>query len=108
DKPKPANTPLTVDTLQSKPKDEEGDPSNLAVRNLLRGMAMGLPSGQSVARSLGLQPVDDNNLRIGKAVVEDWKTNKPLFKLHKGFTGNAPLWFYVLAEAQFEWIQRVN
>jgi hypothetical protein len=104
-KPLAPATPLTVPTLQSQPNDPEGDPSNLAVRNLLRGMSMGLPSGQSVARSLGLEPIADDNLRIGKAVVDDWDKNKPLFKLNKTFTENAPLWFYVLAEAQFEWVQ---
>jgi hypothetical protein len=107
-KPLPPTTPLTVQALQSQASDPQGDPSNLAVRNLLRGMSMELPSGQSVARSLGLEPITDENLRIGKAVVEDWDKNKPLFKLHKSFTGNAPLWFYILAEAQWEWIQRAK
>jgi Animal haem peroxidase len=103
-----STTPLTVDNLQSQPKDPQGDPSNLATRNLLRGMTMGLPSGQSVARSLGLQPIADSDLRIGKAVVADWDKNKPLAELHDSFIDNAPLWFYVLAEAQFEWIKRAK
>ena len=69
---------------------------------------MGLPSGQSVARSLGLDPIADENLRIGKAVVADWDKNMPLSELDDSFIDNAPLWFYVLAEAQFEWIQRTK
>ncbi|HZE26808.1 MAG TPA: heme peroxidase family protein [Terriglobales bacterium] len=106
--PAKPNPPMTVEQLQSVPKDSKGDPSNLAERNLLRGMAMGLPSGQSVALAMGVDPIDDENLRIGKAVVADWDKNKPLASFHSSFTKNAPLWFYVLAEAQWEWIQRAK
>ncbi len=106
--PAPPNPPMTITQLQSVPKDPKGDPSNLADRNLLRGMSMGLPSGQSVALAMGVQPIDDDNLRIGKAVVADWPNNKPLAKFDPSFSKNAPLWFYVLAEAQYEWIQRAK
>jgi hypothetical protein len=106
--PAAPNPPMTIAQLQSIPKDPKGDPANLAERNLLRGMTMGLPSGQSVALALGLVPIDDKNLRIGKAVVADWDDNKPLASLHPSFAENAPLWFYVLAEAQYEWIQRAK
>lgn len=106
--PAKPNPPMTIKQLQSVPKDPKGDPSNLADRNLLRGMSMGLPSGQSVALAMGVKPIDDDNLRIGKAVVADWDTNKPLAKFDASFAGNAPLWFYVLAEAQWEWIERAK
>jgi Animal haem peroxidase len=100
--------PMTVEQLQSVPKDPKGDPASLAERNLLRGMAMGLPSGQSVALAMGLTPIDDKDLRIGKAVVADWDENKSLADFNSSFAENAPLWFYVLAEALFEWIQRAK
>jgi Animal haem peroxidase len=50
----------------------------LALRNLRRGAAMGLPSGQAVARRLCVKPLSPQKL---------------------GFEGDAPLWFYVLREA---------
>ena len=69
--PTPASGALTIDDLQAK-EDVKLAPSNLAVRNLLRGMSMALPSGQDVARAMGVEPVDDKNLRICKAIVDDW------------------------------------
>jgi hypothetical protein len=108
---KPAQAPageFTVEQLQSKPLDPVMDPSNLAQRNLLRGMAMGLPSGQDVARALGVDPINENNLRIGKAVVEDWDKNPTLVSIDGSFEDKAPLWYYVLAEAQYEWILRAR
>jgi Animal haem peroxidase len=104
--------PLTVDQLQSKPADPKNpdlDPSNLAKRNLLRGLAMGLPSGQDVAVAMGLDPIDDKDLRVGKAVLDDVDNNPTLKSLDAdSFTENAPLWYYVLAEAQAEWTKRAK
>jgi hypothetical protein len=79
------------------------DPAMLAKRNLLRGYQMGLPSGQSVARAMGLDPISDDKLKAGKATQEDSGDNKPLNQSGTGFdifSDNAPLWFYILAEAQ--------
>jgi Animal haem peroxidase len=53
---------------------------SLAWRNLVRGKLLGLPSGQAVARAMGATPLDDGALRLAGAA--------------------APLWFYVLAEAE--------
>ena len=104
----PLAPPLTISKLQAAPANPETDPSNLAQRNLLRGFAMGLPSGQDVARTMGLEPIEDKNLRVGKAVVEDWDKNPTLVSLDPSFEENAPLWFYVLAEAQFEWVEKAK
>jgi hypothetical protein len=76
------------------------DASSLPARNLIRGFRMSLPSGQEVARFMGEKPIDDADLKIGKATEADTPTNKPLVDLSPVFKGNAPLWFYVLAEAQ--------
>lgn len=73
---------------------------SLAERNLIRGMRMGLPSGQDVARALHLDVIPDGELRIGKATVEDTAGNPPLTSISPRFAGNAPLWYYILAEAQ--------
>ncbi len=72
----------------------------LAHRNLLRGLRMGLPSGQAVARRMGVDPIPDEHLMVGKATEEDTVTNAPLTQISPEFAHNAPLWFYVLAEAQ--------
>jgi len=110
--PQAPNPPLTVQQLQSKtadPKNPDVDPANLAKRNLLRGLAMGLPSGQDVALAMGLDPIDDKNLRVGKAVLSDVDKNPTLASLDPDhFTDNAPLWYYILAEAQFEWSKRAK
>jgi hypothetical protein len=75
-------------------------PLSLPQRNLLRGLRMGLPSGQAVARHMGFPVIPDENLIVGKASSDpnDQKQNMPLTKVSGEFTGNAPLWFYVLAE----------
>lgn len=58
-----------------------GDDADLALRNLRRGAALGLPSGQAVAAAMGLEPLKDEQLAPAPA-------------------GRAPLWFYVLHEAK--------
>jgi hypothetical protein len=84
--------------LRHLPHRIAANPSMLALRNLQRGAAFGLPSGQAVAHALGETPVPDDRLLIGKATADDPK--KPLTEIARGFEGNAPLWAYVLAEAQ--------
>jgi hypothetical protein len=90
--------------------DKDGNPaarpgqiSNLALRNLQRGKSMGLPSGQDVARFMGLEPLSDADIRIGKANVDGLKTNKSIDHYGKSFKDSAPLWTYVLAEALHGW-----
>ncbi|MFL6161768.1 MAG: peroxidase family protein [Jatrophihabitantaceae bacterium] len=53
--------------------------ASLAVRNLLRSEALGLPSGQDVARLIGEVPLTDEQL---------------------GAAGPAYLWYYILKEAE--------
>jgi len=101
--PKRAHGPMTIDDLQSDPIP--GEQANLAVRNLLRGRLREMPSGQAVARAMGLQPIADEDLKIGKAVLDDAKTNKSITEVDPSFRDNAPLWFYVLAEAQHMWLK---
>ena len=87
-----------VSPLRHLPHRIAANPSILALRNLQRGAAFGLPSGQAVASTLGETPIPDDQLLIGKATADDPK--KPLTEIAGGFAGNAPLWAYVLAEAQ--------
>ena len=104
----PAEPPLTVEQLQAKAVDPERNPANLATRNLLRGMSMQLPSGQAIADAMGVPRVPDHKLFIGKAIVADLENGPKLIDLHASFAGNAPLWYYVLAEAQYEWLVRAT
>ena len=60
--------------------------SSLATLNLLRGYRLGLPSGQSVARAMSLQPLTNEQLGLDTALAGS----------------EAPLWFYILKEAELE------
>ena len=62
--------------------DQPGQAS-LAVRDLLRGTATGLPSGEAVARRVGEAPLTPEE--IGLATL--------------GWSGETPLWYYILREA---------
>src|SRR5215813_2132815 len=78
---------------------------SLAGRNLLRGWRMGLPSGQAVARHMGLTPIPDDKLKVGKATEAETPTNQSITAISPKFKNNAPLWFYVLAEAQQQFVK---
>jgi hypothetical protein len=73
---------------------------SLAERNLLRGLRMQLPSGQAVATALGVPVIPDEELKVGKANEDGFKTNPTLASISPEFKGNAPLWYYVLADSQ--------
>jgi hypothetical protein len=57
-----------------------GSDRSLALRNLLRGVALSLPSGQDVARALGLSPLTGADLGTE--------------------LDPTPLWFYILKESE--------
>jgi len=88
-------------------RPQSGAVANLAMRNLIRGQVSGLPSGQDVARALGFEPIQDKDLRVGKASVDGLTDNRSITDYGESFRGKAPLWFYVLAEAQQDWCSRV-
>jgi Animal haem peroxidase len=89
-----------VNPLGNLPAVVAAHPSSLPQRNLLRGFRMCLPSGQAVAQLMGETPIPDDKLRVGKATEDDDKGNPKLVDISPVFENNAPLWFYVLAEAQ--------
>jgi Animal haem peroxidase len=107
---------LLVDPLKDLP-DHAGRPEDrrsLPSLNLLRGIALGLPSGQAVARRMGCKPLTDDEL---------WKSPGNLTKSdadqiaarHKAYTEyrhvlhkNAPLWFYIMREAELTGQRDVN
>ena len=47
---------------------------------------------------MGVEPIAEENLRVGKAVLDDWDKNRTIVSLDASFEDNAPLWYYVLAE----------
>jgi hypothetical protein len=89
-----------VNPLGHLPPEVASNPAILAERNLKRGKSFGLPSGQSIARYMGHTPLTEDELRVGKA--PDDKTNKRLIDISAKFKNNAPLWYYILAEAQHQ------
>jgi len=73
-------------------------PANLAKRNVLRSQQVGLPSGQAVARAMGIKPLRDDQILIGKSSGDATDTQS-ITSVSSEFAGNAPLWAYILAEA---------
>jgi hypothetical protein len=70
-------------------------PASLAARNLLRGQALGLPSGQAIAERMGIDPLENDEIPMpGMRSYADF-----LRSVHRGAETEAPLWLYVLGEA---------
>ena len=73
---------------------------SLARRNLIRGLRMGLPSGQTVARKMGFAPIRDADLLVGPH--PDKVDKRPsITEMGSEFRDNAPLWYYILREAEY-------
>lgn len=94
---------LLVDPLTSLP-DHQQEPIKirraLAALNLLRGWRLGLPSGQAVARHMEMEALSDEELFDSEDADVKAARGKVL-RQHPGiFQGNAPLWFYILREAE--------
>jgi hypothetical protein len=89
----PARKPRKIDTKLSLPLTNlpgsvvpPPDPTvHLAVRNTLRGKHVGLPSGQQVARTMRVNVLSNAALGLSSDL---------------GWGGEAPLWFYILKEAE--------
>jgi Animal haem peroxidase len=88
--------PHLVDPLGHLPPVIADRPRSLAERNLLRGFRFDLPSGQTVARAMGVIPLDDKDLLVG----DEDDHPVPISELHPTFKRNAPLWYYILREAE--------
>src|SRR5207249_4765446 len=98
---KPDTSPASPLRLPPLPETGAG-PASLARRNLLRSMQLGLPSGQDVARAMGVKPLRDDQILIGKAVEPEAgqeAESQPITGIARSFAGKAPLWTYILAEA---------
>jgi hypothetical protein len=88
-----ARKPRKIDTKLSLPLTNlpgsvvpPPDPTtHLAVRNMLRGKRVGVPSGQQVAKAMRVNVLSNTTLGL---------SNDP------GWGGEAPLWYYILREAE--------
>ncbi len=63
----------------------------LPFRNLRRGVQVGLPSGQDVARAMGFRPIEPADIASG--------TDGAAAARH-GLHQRTPLWYYILKEAE--------
>src|SRR6267143_6019953 len=63
---------------------DDQDFESLAVRDLQRGVATGLPSGEAVARLVGEEPLSPEEIGLSAF----------------GWSGETPLWYYLLKEAE--------
>jgi hypothetical protein len=91
--------------LQSAKGQEEtpSDAANLAVRNLLRGYGLRMPTGQAVAHHLGLSSLSAAQLKAAAA-----STTQAGVLQSAGFLTRTPLWYYLLAEAKHHGGQRLG
>jgi hypothetical protein len=66
-----------------------GDPpTSLAERNLLRHLTWSLPSGQTLAKAIGVPPLSSGEL-----------ADTGIGSIRSSFLNSTPLWFYILHEA---------
>lgn len=82
-------------------KPELDDGARLAVRNLLRGYLLRMPTGQAVASALGVTPLTAAEIEAVAATVTPAPNAESQLDVVRaaGFTTRTPLWYYVLAEA---------
>ena len=93
----PMNRTRSIDTglalnLQNLPGFKDmGHMASLAVRNLLRGRLLGLPTGQDVANAMRVGGLTPAQVCQGshEKIIKDY-----------GFDTHTPLWYYVLKEAE--------
>lgn len=73
------------------------NPSELAVRTLLRGAGLRLASGQSVARAFGEPVLTETELRHNG---ENKQTEQGRILRDGGLLHQTPLWYYILKESE--------
>lgn len=85
------DTALAV-TLKALPAfRDEPERAALAVRNLLRGRLLGLPTGQAVAQAIDVPALSPEQVRQGP--------HQAVLRAHQ-FDQQTPLWYYILKEAE--------
>lgn len=83
--------------------EEQGQISSLAERNLLRGHRFGLPSGQAVARAMGVDVLLTGDLQeLRWLEYTDPQTGESEEINDTGLDIETPLWYYILKEAELD------
>ena len=99
------NPARRIDTRLVEPlahlRGEDGEPlkgveASLAVRNLLRGYLLRMPTGQAVARALGLRAMSSAQI---ESVASNASQDQAEAMRVSGFLKQTPLWYYILAES---------
>lgn len=84
---------LLAPELHNLPGGDPDNPVSLAFLNLKRGVNLGLPSGQDVAKALKVKVLTEDEITAGS----DGEVLKKL-----GLHEKTPLWFYLLKEADIK------
>jgi nucleoid-associated protein YgaU len=84
-------------------EEQPTEAARLAVRNLLRGYGLRLPTGQAVATRLGLPVLSASQLQAAAASPQQAQVLAA-----GGFLERTPLWYYLLAEAKHHGGQRLG
>lgn len=98
--PRPIDTSLTEQLRRLPQLGKQKSEPNLAIRNLLRGYILRMPTGQAVAKAMasqGILPMTEK--QIASVAEEIPGQHEVLAKTD--FLSRTPLWFYVLAEAAY-------
>lgn len=66
---------------------------HLAMRNLLRGYALRMPTGQCIAEAMNFTPLSEAELKQGKEATDVALTQA-------NFLDKTPLWYYILKESE--------
>ena len=82
---------------------EVGLGAMLAVRNLLRGYLLRMPTGQALATAMNITPLTAAEIEEVAAAVPPAAGQESQLDVIRssGFAGRTPLWYYILAEAAF-------
>ena len=93
----PANFARPIDTRLSteleRLPNETGLMRMLAIRNLLRGYLMSLPTGQAVAERIGVKPLSNAEL------LTNTSRNERNALRCSALSARTPLWYYILKES---------
>jgi nucleoid-associated protein YgaU len=84
-------------------EEQPADAARLAVRNLLRGYGLRMPTGQAVANHLGLRVLTASQLEAAAASPQQAQVLRSA-----RFLERTPLWYYLLAEAKHHGGQRLG
>jgi nucleoid-associated protein YgaU len=76
-------------------EEDNSDKANLAIRNLLRGYGLRMPTGQALAERFGRPVLTAQQIKAAAASPEQVEVLNA-----GGFLERTPLWYYLLAEAK--------